>query len=225
MIVGQGSRSPVDGLLVRVDNPDLLISIADGPEVEAHAKGSRFLGRAFAATDDDDARRALHTVRERYPDATHHCWALRIGPPGRARERDDDDGEPGRTAGAPILRAIDAAELTDVLVVVTRWFGGTKLGKGGLVRGYGSAARAALAAAPRRRTYRTATVAFGSDYDDVGAVEALLAKHERSIVSIDRSFEATPRFSVTLHASAAPPLVRALADATAGRIDATVSDA
>ncbi len=206
-----------------MDNPDLLISIADGPEIEATAKGSRFVGQAFAATTDDDARSALVGVRGRYPDATHHCSALRIGPPETARERADDDGEPGRTAGAPILRAIVTAELTDVLVVVTRWFGGTKLGKGGLVRAYGSAARAALVAAPRRHTYRTATVAFVAGYDDLGAVEALLARRDASVVSIERAFEGTPRFAVTIHASEAPPLVRALADASAGRIRATVA--
>lgn len=202
-------------------NPDLLISVMDGPEIEEDAKGSRFLGQAFQATSEAEAREKLDAVRARYPTATHHCWAYRIGAPESARERSDDDGEPGRTAGPPILRALTADDVTDALIVVTRYFGGTKLGKGGLVRAYGSAARTALAAAPRRETYRLRTLRFAAGYDDLGAVEALLGKMADTITDVTREFEPAPRFAVTVHASRAPELARALSDATAGRIDAT----
>ena len=97
-------------------------------------KASRFLARAFRADDEAAADTAVAGVRRRFHDASHHCWAFRLGPPERLLERASDDREPKGTAGAPILAALTAADVSDALVVVTRWFGGTKLGTGGLVR-------------------------------------------------------------------------------------------
>lgn len=115
----------------------------------------------FAATlvraDDEAAARALVArARAAARDARHHCTAFVLGPPGPGRvERSSDDGEPSGTAGAPMLEVLRASGLGDAAVVVTRWFGGTLLGAGGLVRAYGEAVRAAVEES--RPTWRTRT--------------------------------------------------------------------
>jgi uncharacterized YigZ family protein len=114
---------------------------------ELRVRDSRFLATVVPIASEDDARRERAVLEQNFPDATHHCWAFRLHAPRGGRERHDDAGEPAGTAGLPILQAIRGAEVINVLVVVARWFGGTKLGKGGLARAYRDAARAALAQA------------------------------------------------------------------------------
>ena len=137
-------RYEVPGPRDGAPDPDRYLSLETGDEIESKVKGSRFLGQAFRADSEDEAGRRLAEVRRKYHDASHHVWALRTGPPEDCRERSDDDGEPSRTAGAPILAVLQGSGLHDALVIVTRWFGGTKLGPGGLIRAYSAAARAAL---------------------------------------------------------------------------------
>ena len=93
---------------------------------------SEFLGIAFPVTSEEEFFRELERIEKRHFDATHHCWAYRL----RDRSRSSDAGEPSGTAGKPILNAIEGADLHDVAVVVVRWFGGIKLGTGGLSRAY-----------------------------------------------------------------------------------------
>jgi len=119
---------------------------------ETKVQGSRFIADAVPAEDRLLAESVLEEVRKASHDATHHCYAYRIGKQGEAY-RLHDDGEPGGTAGRPILAAIDRHGLTNVLVIVTRYFGGTKLGVGGLTRAYGDAAEGALREAGTRECY------------------------------------------------------------------------
>ena len=111
---------------------------------ELREKGSRFLAVVEPVPDEATASQYLADFAREYPDATHHCWARRIGHP--PVERSADAGEPGGTAGVPMLQVLRGAEVSDCLAVVARWFGGTKLGKGGLARAYAGAVREALAA-------------------------------------------------------------------------------
>lgn len=126
---------------------DRFQTLAASGEVETRIRGSTFLALAAPARTEAEARRVLEDRSRAMHDATHHCsaWRLREG-----LWRANDAGEPSGSAGAPILAAIDGAGLVDCMVVVTRYFGGTKLGVGGLVRAYGEAAQEALALAPRR---------------------------------------------------------------------------
>ncbi|MEZ5063862.1 MAG: YigZ family protein [bacterium] len=201
----------------RPASSDSYSSLGDGPEVELKEKGSRFLGQAWAVRDEEESAARLQSIRKRHHTATHHCWAHRLGEPGAARERADDDGEPSGTAGAPILQSIDGAGVHGALVVVTRWFGGTKLGTGGLVRAYGDAAREALAAAPRRTVWREAIVTVTVEYADVGAVEAVVAREGAAIRACERSFAGTPEFRIRTLASRAPSLSALVRESTAGR--------
>lgn len=118
-------------------------TIARSGSAEIEVKRSRFLGHAARVADDSSARSVIIEMRKKHHDARHHCSAFVLGPDGTIM-RSNDDGEPGGTAGAPMLDVINGRALSDVVVVVTRYFGGTLLGAGGLVRAYGDAAAAAL---------------------------------------------------------------------------------
>lgn len=118
---------------------------------EIEEKNSRFLARIAPVTDEAGARAVIEAERRTHHDARHHCSAFILGADGRI-ERSNDDGEPAGTAGTPMLDVLRGSGFRDVTAVVTRWFGGTKLGAGGLVRAYGDAVRAALEdARPRER--------------------------------------------------------------------------
>lgn len=136
-------------------------------------KKSRFIGAVFPCSSEEQAAELVAQLRKEERGARHHCWAWRLGHPD-TRSRCTDDGEPRQTAGPPILSELEGRDLSDVLVVVTRYFGGTKLGPGGLIRAYGAAASEALERAqivvfePKRRlTLRYA-------YDLVGVVRHCL---------------------------------------------------
>jgi uncharacterized YigZ family protein len=160
---------------------DTFISIAGPATASVKTRGSRFIGDALPVRDEEAAEAAIAAVRKRRYGASHHCSAYRLGPV-RDRWRHHDDGEPHGTGGAPILRQIDARALTDTLVVVTRYFGGMKLGKGGLARAYGEAAERALDAA-RMVTHiicERARVSF--EYDDTAPAMGTLQRFEARVV-------------------------------------------
>lgn len=146
---------------------------------ELAEKGSRFLAGIAPAPDEAAARAFLDRLREEHRDATHHCYAWRVGrrdggPGALLTERSSDDGEPAGTAGAPILEVLRGRDLEDVAAVVVRWYGGTNLGKGGLVRAYGGAARAAAEALAVVRRVPVLRVELTVGYDLLGAVMRLV---------------------------------------------------
>ncbi len=109
-------------------------------------KGSKFIGFAFSVANEDEVRTALEKIRELHPKATHHCYAYRIGLEGQLY-RANDDGEPSGSAGLPIYNQLLAHEITNVLVISVRYYGGTKLGVSGLVRTYKESAKETIEAA------------------------------------------------------------------------------
>ena len=117
---------------------------------ELKVQGSRFISTAYSAGSAEEVEKIVAARRKKYHDASHHCYAYRLGPGGETF-RINDDGEPSGTGGRPILAAIDREGLTDTLVMVTRYFGGIKLGTGGLARAYGQAARIAQAEPHKRK--------------------------------------------------------------------------
>lgn len=140
---------------------DSYLTIAAPAEAASRERSSKFLAFAYPVRDEEQIRELLDALRKKYYDATHHCYAWRLGP-GGAAWRANDDGEPSGTAGKPILGQLLSHELTDCLVVVVRYFGGTKLGVPGLIAAYKESAAEALAAAEivRRTVDRTIRVAF-----------------------------------------------------------------
>ncbi len=181
---------------------------ADEFRAEIREKGSVFLAVLGPAADEAAAKGLLARLEREFPDATHHCWAWRLGDP--ARERSADAGEPAGTAGMPILQALRGAGLSDVMAVVVRWFGGTKLGKGGLARAYAAAAREALPGLPVVRKVRTARVAVEVPYEKVGAVKRLLRPPEVELEA--EEYGAAARLVLAVHEEREEALRGALAE-------------
>lgn len=124
--------------------PDHFLTLSGPASAEPpKTKGSRFIGRVAPATTEADALAVLEEVRSEHHSARHHVWAFRLGPEAWVW-RGSDDGEPNGTGGRPLLQELSSRGLTDVAVVVTRYYGGTKLGTGGLARAYGEAAALVL---------------------------------------------------------------------------------
>lgn len=196
--------------------PDTYRTLArPGAAEPPKTKGSRFLGEAHPASDDAAVAAVLADVRRREPQATHWCWAARLGGPDRT-PRTSDDGEPSGSAGLPILREIDRRGLADTLVVVTRYYGGTKLGTGGLARAYGEAAADALDAAPAvERVVRVPLVlAFG--FGDTSAAMRVTGRFDAEIAGQTHDASGT-RLTLAVRASQADDLAAAFVEATAGR--------
>ena len=178
-------------------------------------KGSRFIGDAFPVATEDEALGAVDVVRAREHAATHVCWAYRLGPDG-SLFRSADDGEPNGTAGAPILREIEGRDLTDCLVAVTRYYGGTKLGAGGLARAYGDAARAVLDVAAVRTVVVRQPVALRFAFGDTSAAMRLLDRFDAEIEDQTHSPDGT-RLVLAVRQSQADELAAAFVEATSGR--------
>jgi putative IMPACT (imprinted ancient) family translation regulator len=189
-------------------------------EAESIVRGSRFRAWIGRAADPDEAGGALAARAAIGRDATHHCWAYRVWQGGRIEEAGFDAGEPGGTAGRPILGALQAAELIQAVCVVSRWFGGVKLGTGGLVRAYADSARAAIDAARESGAVLAArqTVAFDVrfPYALSGAVQRVVSRF--AAASADSAYGEVVEQELSVPADRADAFERALADGTAGAI-------
>lgn len=178
-------------------------------------KGSRFLTRVARAATVDVALALVAEARTTWPTATHHCWAWRGD--GRDAWRYADDGEPAGSAGRPILAAIDGRGLQQVAVIVVRWFGGTKLGVGGLVRAYGEAAAEALDEAGSVFEPATTVVEVAFDYGLSGAVQGVLSAHEVTPEAAD--YGADVRLRLRVLDGQVAGLIADLTERTAGRAE------
>lgn len=175
---------------------------------EIRDRGSRFLAVVGPAADEGALRARLDELAAEMPGATHHCWAARLG--AQPLERSSDAGEPSGTAGVPILQVLRGAELSDVVAVVVRWFGGTKLGKGGLARAYAAATREALEALPVVRKVPTVEVVLDLPYDRLGPVKRLI--HPPEVELVEEEYGARVRLRLTVHEAQRPALDASLAD-------------
>lgn len=155
--------------------PRLTLARGDHPETDLEVKRSHFLARAARTDTEEEARAFIASVRSAHADARHHCSAFTVPVDGALPvERSSDDGEPSGTAGQPILEVLRGSGLTATTVVVTRYFGGTLLGTGGLVRAYSAAAREALAAARQVRIVSRDVWDVRVPVADAGRLEAEL---------------------------------------------------
>ena len=160
-------------------------------------KNSRFLSEALFVDSEEAARSELARVRKQYYDARHHCSAWIIGPGGET-VRSGDDGEPAGTAGRPILEVIRGAGVTNAMVVVTRYFGGTLLGTGGLVRAYTAAARDALEHASIRELCLCEMLEVSADYAEYEKVRRYRAQKGLAPVQTDYTDKVVLRIPVRL---------------------------
>jgi len=164
------------------------LTISHDAEAEIEVKRSRFRCTLARVEDEVAARAVVDGLRRRHWDARHHCSAFVLGPE-RDVERSSDDGEPAGTAGAPmleVLRGHGGEGVSDVVAVVSRWFGGTLLGAGGLVRAYGDAVRAGLEETGTRRRRLLRELALDVGHGDAGRVESEL--RSRGVVVLDTTY-------------------------------------
>lgn len=187
----------------------ILATLLSQAEFALEVRKSRFLARARPLPSVAEALEAVSDLGD--ASATHNCWAFRVG----ATYRSSDDGEPAGTAGRPILAAIDQQGFDQVLVVVTRWYGGINLGAGGLARAYGGSAAECLRNAPSRPLLEMAEAILACDFALANAVHGLL--REAGAEKLGESFdEQGLRLRLRLPASMVMGLARRLGDLSRG---------
>ena len=189
-------------------------------ESETEVKRSRFRCTLARVEDEAAARAVVERLRKQHWDAGHHCSAFVLGPPPSPVERSSDDGEPAGTAGAPMLDVLRGAGVSDVVAVVTRWFGGTLLGAGGLVRAYGDAVRAALDEAGTLRRSLVREHLLELDHADAGRVESEL--RTRGVAVLDTTYAAAVSLTLGVAPADEQRLAAVLAELTGGAATTTV---
>jgi uncharacterized YigZ family protein len=184
--------------------------------VEQEVSRSRFITTIGRVSTVEEAQTFVRAVAAEFSNATHNCWAYVVGPPGdTGRIGMSDAGEPHGTAGRPMLNALLHAPVGDVAAVVTRFYGGTKLGTGGLVRAYGGGVQAALATLPLTERIEYESLVVTIDYAKLTALQQLCAEHEAQI--LEQAFAEQVRIRVRLPDGNAGRFRAAVLDATRGQ--------
>lgn len=183
---------------------------------------SRFIASAGPAFSNEEARAFINMVKARYPDATHHVPAYIIGYGNSVTAYCTDDGEPSGSSGRPLLAVLQGSGLGDCVVVVTRYFGGTKLGIGGLVRAYGDAGKAVLEILPRAEKVPTVTVMLAIEYSLFERVRLLLKKYGAK--TLDEDFGGDVTITAQFMEEKLPPFQSEISELTRGQIQAEIID-
>lgn len=173
------------------------LTIAQNGSSLLKEKGSKFFGFAFHVKTEDDVQACIDEIRKSHHSARHHCYAYRLEDDG-SLYRANDDGEPSHSAGDPILRQLIAKELTYTLVIVVRYFGGTKLGMGGLIQAYGSAAQLAIEESRSIRVECKAKIKISFAYAQMSEVMRVLKKYELDMDSHDFNITCSLTCSIPL---------------------------
>ncbi|MDX1993919.1 MAG: YigZ family protein [bacterium] len=186
-------------------------------QIETEVARSRFIASAARVSDVEAARAFLGQIRAEMPDASHHVYAFRVGYGASVTEGMSDDGEPTGTAGPPILAVLRGIDLGDIIVVVTRYFGGTKLGTGGLVRAYTEAAHIAINTLPTEAKIEKHLLGLEVPYTLYQPIRTLALEHEGEIQ--DEIFEGSVTLLVFFPAFQIGSFSAAVRDLSAGRVD------
>ena len=186
---------------------DSYLTLAEPAEALYKEKGSKFLAYAYPVSSEEHIRECLEALRKRYYDATHHCYAWRLGADGQ-NYRVNDDGEPSSTAGRPILGQLLSYGVTDVLVVVVRYFGGTKLGVSGLIAAYKESAAAVLSAA--QIVERTVDVRFEVEFGYLVMNDVMRVVKEMRPEVLEQRFDNLCTMRLSIRAGRADALLERL---------------
>ncbi|MFZ5434686.1 MAG: IMPACT family protein [Calditrichota bacterium] len=199
--------------------PHEYLTIVEPGHAQTRVLGSRFLGSALTVASLEEIAATLEQKKKQYHDATHWCYAVRVGLESEATEKSSDAGEPHGTAGLPILREIRKRELSNTLVIVTRYFGGTKLGTGNLARAYGECAGLALDAARTELKQILKTLIVRCPHDDQGSVYAVA--HRFHMAAIPNPQPDYAEFIFRMTPDLIKPMIESLMEAGNGRISVT----
>lgn len=168
---------------------DQYTTIRGVSRTELRVKKSRFIGLAKSVASEDDAMDFIRSVKSEFSDASHHCYAFSIGTGAGKIFRSNDAGEPVNSAGKPILSAVESSGFNNVICVVVRYFGGIKLGIGGLIRAYGQTARECFENAVMIVRTSSACLEIEMPYDHIGAVLKLVARLQGNILDMEHGEE------------------------------------
>ena len=191
--------------------------------IETIVARSRFIATVSLAESVDDAKLFLKSIKEEMPDASHHVYAFRVGHGNSITEGMSDDGEPTGTAGPPVLAVLRGSAIGDIIVVVTRYFGGTKLGTGGLVRAYSEAASVAIKSTEIEEKIEKRLVGFDCSYSLYEQVKRLI-EHYSGVIG-DETFTSNVSILATFPLSEIDNLCHDLKELSAGRIEPVIFDA
>ena len=197
---------------------DFYYTIEDFVRDEIKVRGSKFIASVSPAKTKEEAHEFLATMRAEFYDATHNCYAYQIGERG-LDFRAADDGEPNGSAGKPILYAIKKFDYKDVIVVVTRYFGGTKLGVGGLVRAYSDAAELALGQAKKKKIDLTLPVKINCTYEDIDVIKRMVGE---TAVSFEEHYSDAIEILANIHRSKAKRFCDNITTQTRARAGAVI---
>lgn len=187
---------------------------------EMRVKNSRFIATIAPAFTVEEAKTFVERIREEFADATHNVPAFVVGHGATVTAHCNDDGEPAGTAGRPVLAVLQGSGLGDAVIVVTRYFGGTKLGTGGLVRAYGDAARVVLEQTPRAMKALAHTAMISVPYPLFEQVRLLVAAHNGHV--LDETFAADVTVTARFAVDAFPAFEAALQELSGGQVQAEV---
>ena len=194
---------------------DFYLTIAQTAQVENKVKGSRFIAQTKMVKSETEALQFLKGIRKREHAATHHCYAYRIGHGQNVLFKYSDDGEPSGTAGKPIYDCITGRDLTYVIAVVTRYFGGTKLGTGGLARAYSETAVLALEESGTKTVYITDQLMMRFDFRYYDQILKALEKYKAEQISSE--FSEIVQLTVSVRQSKTTELINEITNLTHGQ--------
>lgn len=200
---------------------DSYIKLVKGGQDEIVEKKSRFIGQVMPVSSEEEAYAFIESIKKKHYDARHNCFAFSIGEE-MPLLRFSDDGEPQGTAGKPILEVITNSGIHNICIVVTRYFGGTLLGTGGLVRAYTDASKAALEVCETKLMQRIYPVDIKTNYTDMGKIQYILNTNEVRI--LDTIFAEDVLFVTEIPVNDKNRIVSEITEATGARAEITVKD-
>ena len=189
---------------------------------ETEVARSRFITSVDRVENAEEARAFIHRIRQEMPDASHHVYAFRAGYGSSVTEGMSDDGEPSGTSGPPVLAVLRGSEIGDVVMVVTRYFGGTKLGTGGLVRAYSEAAHVSINSLPTEEKIEKRLLGLEVPYSLFDQVKLLIAAHDGEIE--DETFAVDVTVLVRFAVADIDAFSAELAELSAGQVQPIVMD-
>ncbi|MFN5246761.1 MAG: IMPACT family protein [Ignavibacteria bacterium] len=203
---------------MNLETNDLYLTIQQRERASIKVRGSEFIATAIPVASKEQAQKELEGLRSEFWDATHNCFAYRIGKSG-LEFRTSDDGEPTGSAGKPILFVLNKYDVSDILMVVTRYYGGTKLGIGGLARAYSEAAGMVLESCVKIPIYSSKDIRVMCIYEDVAIIRRII---EAYAINSDSEYRDAVEFIARIPESQCDAFIQEVISSTAGRAGAMI---
>lgn len=198
------------------NHSDLFFQIKESGRGELKVKGSRFIASMKKVATEEEIQSFIDEIAKEFHDATHHCYAWRLGHGKKFKYRYSDGGEPNHTAGLPVFKVLEARRISNIIVVVTRYFGGVKLGTGGLIRAYSKVALDVIKECGVEKSYLTEVVVFKTSFEFASLVHNIITSFKANLK--DSTYGEDIVFTVEIRGSRFKDFRTKLKDATNGQV-------